>query len=305
VVIITGLSGAGLSTALKRLEDLGFEAVDNLPMGLIAFLVDPPAGPGTGDEAGDGDAPAPRPVAATIDSRSRHFSAEALRAVAGRLKARPDLAATLVFMDCADETLLRRFTETRRRHPLAQDRPVIDGIDQERRILGRLRDDADLVIDTSLLSIHDLRRVLAGHFRQGGEPGLHVVVTSFSFGMGVPREADLVFDVRFLANPHYDPDLRPLTGLDPRVQARVAADPDFERFFDRLRALLAPLLPRYAGEGKSYLTIAIGCTGGKHRSVFVTERLAAWLRETGIRVGLSHRELERSGAFRSDRDGDT
>jgi UPF0042 nucleotide-binding protein len=293
IVVLTGLSGAGLSTALKRLEDLGYESVDNLPLSLIGSLV------AYGGEQGDDSA---GPVAATVDTRSRNFSTDGLLARLDQLRGRPDLDVRLVYLDCADEVLLRRFTETRRRHPQALDRPVIDGIARERRILAPLRERADLLLDTSMLSIHDLRRLVAGHFRLGGEPALHVFATSFSFGQGVPREADLVFDVRFLTNPHYDPDLRPLTGLDPAVAARVASDPDYPGFFDRLTGLLEPLLPRYAQEGKSYLTIAVGCTGGKHRSVFVTEQLAGWLRRQGYKVGLAHRELERAGTGRPDPD---
>ena len=282
VAIVTGMSGAGLSTALKCLEDLGYEAVDNLPMNMVDALV----------EQGD---LLSRPVAITVDARTRHFSSDALMARIEALAARPDLSVRLIFLECADEILQRRYTETRRRHPLAVDRPVADGILRERTLLAPLKERADVTIDTSLLSIHDLRRILAGHFKLSAEPTLHVFVTSFSFRQGVPREADLVFDVRFLTNPHYDPRLRPLTGLDAPVAARVAEDPDFEAFFRHLTDLLQPLLPRYNQEGKSYLTIAIGCTGGRHRSVFVAKSLAEWLGGQGYKVGLTHRDLERSG----------
>ncbi|CAK0770211.1 RNase adapter protein RapZ [uncultured Gammaproteobacteria bacterium] len=159
-------------------------------------------------------------------------------------------------------------------------------------LLARLRERADATIDTSDLSIHDLRRLTAGHFRLDAGSGLRVFVTSFSFRLGVPRDADLVFDVRFLVNPHYDPRLRPLSGRDSAVAAVVAGDPDFPMFFQRLTDLLQPLLPRYNQEGKSYLTIAVGCTGGRHRSVFVAERLAAWLESLGVKIGLAHRDLE-------------
>jgi UPF0042 nucleotide-binding protein len=281
VVVVTGMSGAGLSTALKCLEDLGYEAVDNLPMNMVDSLV----------EQGD---LASRPVAITVDARTRHFSSDALTAHIGRLSARSDLAVRLIFLECADEILQRRYTETRRRHPLAVDRPVADGILRERTLLAALKERTDVTIDTSLLSIHDLRRILAGHFKLSAEPTLHVFVTSFSFRQGVPREADLVFDVRFLTNPHYDPRLRPMTGLDEPVAARVAEDPDYEDFIRHLTSLLQPLLPRYNQEGKSYLTIAIGCTGGRHRSVFVAETLARWLGGQGYKVGLTHRDLDRS-----------
>ncbi|HSK40503.1 MAG TPA: RNase adapter RapZ [Arenibaculum sp.] len=281
VVLLTGMSGAGLSTALKILEDLGYEAVDNLPLALLAALAD------------QGDLLA-RPLAIAVDSRTRNFTAETLLARHDELAARPELSVRLVFMDCADEVLQRRFTETRRRHPLAIDRPVADGIARERNLLAPLREHADLVIDTSMLSLPEFRRLMNGHFQRNDEPTLHVFVTSFSYRQGLPREADLVFDVRFLDNPHYDPELRPMSGLDRPVAERVAGDPDFPGFFRHLTDLLQPLLPRYNQEGKSYLTIAVGCTGGRHRSVFVAKQLAEWLAGQGYRTGLSHRDLERS-----------
>ena len=282
LVLVTGMSGAGMSVALKALEDLGYEAVDNLRLSLVPALL----------EQAD---PRKRPLALVIDSRTRDFSAHAMLEEVEALKAHAELDVRLVFLDCGDETLQRRFTETRRRHPLAIDRPVPDGIQLERAMLFPLKQQADVTIDTTQLSIHDLRRILAGSFQIGTQVALQVFVTSFSFRLGLPREADLVFDVRFLTNPHYDPELRPLTGLDPRVAARVEGDPDFAEFFRHLTDLLQPLLPRYNQEGKSYLTIAVGCTGGKHRSVFVAERLAAWLDGLGLKVGLSHRELDRQG----------
>lgn len=280
LVLVTGMSGAGMSVALKALEDLGYEAVDNLRLSLVPALL----------EQAD---PRKRPLALVIDSRTRDFSAHAVLEQVESLKAHDDLDVRLVFLDCGDEVLQRRFTETRRRHPLAIDRPVPDGIQRERALLFPLKQEADVTIDTTQLSIHDLRRLLAGNFQIDAQAALQVFVTSFSFRLGLPREADLVFDVRFLTNPHYDPDLRPLTGLDPRVAARVEGDPDFDAFFRHLTGLLQPLLPRYNQEGKSYLTIAVGCTGGRHRSVFVAERLAAWLTGLGLKVGLSHRELDR------------
>lgn len=280
VLLVTGLSGAGMSVALKALEDLGYESVDNLRLSLVPALVQQV-------ESGN------RPLAIVIDSRTRDFSADAFLDQVTALRRRPDLNVTLLFLECSDEVLQRRFTETRRRHPLALDRPVPDGIQRERALLAPLRDTADLSIDTTALSIHDLRRQLSGHFALDAEPGLLVSVLSFSFRLGLPREADLVFDVRFLTNPHWDPALRPLTGQDEAVARRVASDPDFPAFFANLTGLLQPLLPRYNQEGKSYLTIAVGCTGGRHRSVYVAERLAAWLRGVGVKTGLSHRDLER------------
>jgi UPF0042 nucleotide-binding protein len=278
VVLVTGLSGAGMSTALNALEDLGHEAVDNLPLALVPALVE------QGGALG-------RPVAVGIDSRTRDFSAEALARSLAALRARPELDVRLLFVDCDAEVLQQRFTETRRRHPLAIDRPVADGIRRDRLLLAPLREAADLVVDTSLMTIHDLRRILGGHFAITGDTGLFVFVMSFSFRRGLPREADLVFDVRFLDNPHWDARLRPLTGLDAAVREAVERDRDFARFFTGLTGLLSPLLPRYNQEGKSYLTIGIGCTGGRHRSVVVAVRLAEWLAAAGYRTGLSHRDL--------------
>ncbi|PWC55027.1 RNase adapter RapZ [Azospirillum sp. TSO22-1] len=282
VLLATGMSGAGLSVALKALEDLGYESVDNLRLSLVPALI------------AQGD-PSHRPLAIVIDSRTRDFSVAAFLEQIESLKARPDLDVRLLFLDCGDEVLQRRFTETRRRHPLADDRPVPDGIQRERTLLHPLKQRADVVTDTTQLSIHDLRRLLAGNFSLDAQPALQVFVTSFSFRLGLPREADLVFDVRFLTNPHWDLALRPLTGRDPAVAARVESDPDFPAFFENLTGLLRPLLPRYNQEGKSYLTVAIGCTGGRHRSVFVAERLAEWLKGLGLKVALNHRDLERQG----------
>lgn len=278
VVLITGLSGGGLSTALKALEDLGYETVDNLRLSLLTALV------AQEDE---------RPLAIRIDSRTPGFTADALLRVVAALRIDASLDVRLVFLEASEEALQRRYTESRRPHPMALDRRISDGIALERSMLWPLRDQADLVIDSTAISVHDTRRILQGHYRLDRDPDLHVFVNSFAFRHGVPRDADLVFDVRFLDNPHYHPALRPLTGLDTAVAAHVAADPDFPAFFQNLTGLLGPLLPRYAREGKRYLTIAIGCTGGKHRSVFVARRLTEWLAGQGIKVALGHRELDR------------
>jgi len=283
VVIVTGLSGAGKTLALKALEDLGWEAVDNLPLSLVASLIRP----------GDG---VPRPLAMGVDIRTRDFGVEPVIATIDRLMAESDLDVRLLFLDCSDDVLCRRFTETRRRHPLATDRPLVDGIRHERGLVSPLLARADLVIDTTDQPPGELKQILAGHFALDGDRGLVVFVTSFAYRNGLPREADLVLDARFLANPHYVEGLRALTGKDAAVADYIAADPAFPNFMDSVTGLLEPLLPRFAAEGKSYLTIAVGCTGGRHRSVAIAERIASWLKGQGGRVELRHRELDDGGS---------
>ncbi|MHA1109421.1 MAG: RNase adapter RapZ [Alphaproteobacteria bacterium] len=280
ILLITGMSGAGKSAALKALEDSGYEAVDNLPLSLLSSLVTPTAGKG-------------RPLAIGIDIRTRDFGIEPLLQEIDELIRNAELEVLLLFLDCDDEVLRRRYSETRRRHPLAVDRPVTDGIKHERRLLSALRDRADQVIDTTNVTLNDLRRQLHGQFSLDEGTRFALFVMSFSYRRGLPREADLVFDVRFLDNPHYQEKLRPLTGLDDAVGAFIAADPGYDSFFDSLTNLLGPLLPRFSSEGKSYLTIAVGCTGGRHRSVFIAEQLAAWLGGQGQRVNVAHRDLDK------------
>ncbi|MEQ8602157.1 MAG: RNase adapter RapZ [Marivibrio sp.] len=282
LVLVTGMSGAGRSSVLNVLEDLGFEAVDNLPIGLIDRLA---AAAREGEERA--------PIALGVDIRTRDFDPAAIEALQRRLGAGDGLKLRTLFLDCDDEQLIRRFAETRRRHPLAADRPVADGIKLERRALAALRDVADVVLDTTELTVWDLKHRIKTLFADpnAAEDGPTVTVMSFAFRRGVPREADTVFDVRFLDNPHYDPDLRPLTGLNGAVGAHIAADPDFEGFLAEATALLDRVLPRYEREGKSYLTIAVGCTGGRHRSVYTAERLADRLADAGRRVNRFHRDL--------------
>jgi len=281
LVILSGMSGAGLSTALKVFEDLGYEAVDNLRLSLIPTLVN------------DAEI-ATRHLAVAIDTRNVNFAVDDLLRVYQVLKSDHTLQVNLLFLDCTDERLQERFTETRRRHPLATDRPVTDGIRREREMLWPLKNEADQVIDTSQISIHDLRRMIAGSYRFDHALGLTLFITSFSYRHGVPREADLVFDARFLVNPHWEAPLRILTGRDAEVSAYIRRDPDYAGFLDHLTQLLLPLLPRYQQEGKSYLTIAVGCTGGRHRSVMVAEELATLLAANGFVVGIGHRDLDRS-----------
>lgn len=279
IILVTGLSGAGKTSALKAFEDLGFECIDNVPLSLLRNLT-----------GGDGGEPR-KPLAVGIDIRTRDFGAAAFAEELDQLKTETGGRTRMLFMDCTDDELRRRYGETRHRHPLAQDRPISDGIAHERRLMAPLRDRADVVLDTTSFGPGEMKTILKGHFGTEADGGLALFVTSFGFKNGLPREADLVFDVRFLNNPHYDPVLKPLTGRDEAVAEHVAADPGFAPFFDGLTALLAPLLPRYAQEGKSYLTIALGCTGGRHRSVFVAETLRRWLEQKGERVHLRHRDL--------------
>lgn len=278
VVIVTGMSGAGHTTALKTMEDMGFEAVDNLPLRLMTNLMRQGPGPG-------------QALAVGIDVRTRDFGVAALAQEVAALRAETGYPVHVLFLDCDDEILRLRYTETRRRHPLAEDRPVIDGIVQERRLLAPLRDAADVVIDTSHTNVHEFGQRIRDYFGSALVGDLGVFVTSFAYRRGLPRDADLVFDVRFLRNPHYQTALRPLTGRDQAVADYVRGDAGYDAFYDQLIGLLEVLLPRFDGEGKSYLTIAIGCTGGQHRSVFVAEELGTWLRGRGSRVGLLHREL--------------
>jgi len=278
LVLVTGMSGAGRTTALKILEDLGYEAVDNLPLSFLPSMLVAREEIGTA-------------LAIGIDIRTRGFDVPRLLFEIDTLARSGGLDVQLLFLDCDNDILARRYTETRRRHPLARDRRVIDGILLERECLAPLRLQAGIVLDTSELRIADLKRVLAGHFAIESQRRLSVFVTSFSFRSGLPREADLVFDVRFLDNPYYDLALRGQTGLDAAVGDFILRDPCFDRFWDSLISLLGPLLPRYDREGKSYLTIAVGCTGGRHRSVFVAERLGKWLGEIGQTVVVGHREL--------------
>jgi UPF0042 nucleotide-binding protein len=285
VVIVTGMSGAGRSTALKALEDLGYEAVDNLPLSLLSSLLTPGTGGG-------------RPLAIGVDARTRDFGAAPFLEELDGLIRMEAFRVRLLFLDCDSEVLQRRFSETRRRHPVTPDRRVTDGIAHERTLLAPLRDRADEVIDTTDMTIGELKRLLDSNYALERAPGLAVFVTSFAYRHGLPHEADLVFDVRFLQNPHYVDELRPQSGLDRPVGDFIEQDPDLEEYFRHLTQLLEPLLPRFDAEGKSYLTIAVGCTGGKHRSVYTAERLGAWLAEKGERVSVNHRDLKQDGAVK-------
>ena len=290
MLIVTGMSGAGKSTALKALEDLDYEAVDNLPLGLVDTLL-------ASADGGDGDSgnrATARPLAFGIDTRTRAFDAEALVARLRVLRSE-GIDIRLVYLDCSDDQLTRRFSETRRRHPLAADRPAADGIGLERDVTAPLKRWADMVIDTTDLSATDLRRRISERLGRGSHGVLTVTIQSFGFAQGLPRNADLVFDMRFLANPHWDMALRPLTGEDAAVEAFVKADPAYAPAVDRIADLLLTLLPGYGREGKAYVTIAIGCTGGRHRSVAVSRELATRLTAAGHAPLLVHRDVGKHG----------
>ncbi|MGI4953344.1 MAG: RNase adapter RapZ [Janthinobacterium lividum] len=287
VVVVTGLSGAGKASTLRAMEDIGYEAVDNPPLTLVDELV----------------ARASQPLAIGLDARSRGFDAPEVIAMIDRLRALPGIAARLVFIWAETPVLLRRFTETRRRHPLAPQGRVVDGIEHETSLTLPLRSHADLVLDTSELPLAELRRVVTQQFglQDGtGQTGMTVTIVSFAFPAGLPREADMVFDARFLRNPHYDPILRPRTGQDPDVAAYVEADPDFAEFYASITSLLRLVLPRFVQEGKKYATIAVGCTGGRHRSVRIAERLGAELGSDTWRTTVVHRELTKAAMSATD-----
>ncbi len=279
LVLVTGPSGAGRSTAINVLEDLGYEAIDNLPLSLVPRLLDGPA--------------RPVPLALGLDVRNREFSAANLIELLDRLAQQPEYAPEMLFLDCSTEQLLRRFNETRRRHPLRADGPPLDAILAERAVLASVRARADVLVDTSDLSPHDLKAELARWFDTEAGRRLTISVQSFSYKRGVPRDVDMVFDCRFLSNPHWEPMLRALDGRDAAVQNYVAADPRFAGFFQRVRDLVLFTLPAHLEEGKAHLAIGFGCTGGQHRSVTMTEKMADALAKAGWQVSIRHRELER------------
>lgn len=290
LLLITGMAGAGKSTALAVLEDLGWETMDNFPVRLLKRLVAMP------DEARG-------PLAIGFDSRTRGFVPADIIALVKDLAAREDIALTFVFLDCSGHELERRYNETRRRHPLAAGRPVMEGIAAERELLEPLRRWAEIMVDTTAMTSNDLQ----GHIRQLFAPeangtAMTLTLSSFGFARGMPPLADLVFDMRFLDNPHWVPGLRELTGQDAPVGEHIETDPAFADAFARIRDLLLVLLPRYAAQGKPYVHVAFGCTGGRHRSVYTTERMAESLRAAGFSPTVRHRNLGSRVADEIERD---
>ena len=278
VVLVTGASGAGRTTAIRALEDFGYEVIDNLPMGLIPRVV--------------GGGPSDHPLALGIDVRTRGFSADAMAETIDALVADPSIDVDVLFLDCRADVLAQRYSETRRHHPLARDGSPVHGIEQEIDLLASVRARADCIIDTSESTVHDLKAEVQRWVGLDEGDALSLSVQSFSYKRGVPRGLDLVFDVRFLRNPHWQPELRPLTGLDSRVADYVKSDPRYPEFMDRLNGMIGFLLPAYAEEGKAHLSIGFGCTGGRHRSVTLAETVAKGLAAQGWRVSIRHREID-------------
>ena len=283
ILLVTGLSGAGKSTVLKTLEDLGWEVVDNLPLALLDRLLEAPLAQGAADGT--------QPLALGIGARTRDFDPKRIIERIRALREGHGLDVGMLFLDCAGSELERRYSETRRRHPLAPDRPASDGIARERELLAPLREWANRLIDTTDLSANMLAQKVRSTFAVSGRDAPVLSIQSFGFARGIPRNADLVFDMRFLRNPHWDPVLRPGTGLDADVSAYVAADPAYPAAMEQIGSLLELLIPRYRAEGKAYVSVAIGCTGGRHRSVHVAEHLARRLRDAGFSPTITHRDL--------------
>lgn len=282
LVLVTGPSGAGRSTAINALEDIGYEVIDNLPLSLVPRLIEGP--------------PSSQPIALGLDVRNRDFNASNLIELIDRLTRAPMMELQVLYLDCQPNILIQRYSETRRRHPLATVSGPEEGVEREIDLLLPIKARADHLIDTTDLTVHQLKAEVARWFATGAGPRLSVSMQSFSYKRGLPRGLDMVFDCRFLANPHWQPELRPLDGRDARVVDHIREDARFAEFYQRLRDLLLFLLPAHLEEGKSYLSIGFGCTGGQHRSVAVTEILADALAEKGWAVSKRHRELERRRA---------
>ena len=284
LVLVTGLSGSGKSTVARCFEDLGYYCVDNLPLPLLRQFIAAPLDFVPGRDH----------IAVVMDMRAPGFASEAPRLL-GDLD-RGKLQTTLVFLESSEEALMRRFSESRRPHPFSDELPVLECIRAERAMMSELRGAADLILDTTDWSIHDIRSQIYREFGReaGHEPVMNVSLVSFGYKHGIPFGADLLFDVRFLPNPHFDPELRPLSGLDEPVRQFLLQRTEFNELVARLADLLRFLLPRYQQENRSYLTIGIGCTGGKHRSVACVEALATALGEAKWTVRVKHRDLERA-----------
>lgn len=280
LVLITGLSGSGKSSVAKCFEDLGYHTVDNLPLPLLRRFLERPLELVEGNDR----------IAVVTDVRAPHFAESFPRLLQEIDTARVE--PTLLFLEASDEALVRRFSETRRPHPLAGDQPLIEGIARERELLAEIRRSADMVLDTSEWTIHEIRNQIYRDFSDRREgPGLVVSLVSFGYKYGVPHGTDLLFDIRFLPNPHFVPGLREQTGQDVEVRGYLEAQAEYGETLERLVGLLEFLLPRYRRENRSYVTIAVGCTGGRHRSVCMVEDLRRTLEEGGWSVRTVHRDV--------------
>ncbi len=281
ILLVTGVLGAGKTTALRALEDLGWEVLDNFPIRMLERFID------NAEESPSSDAP----LAIGFDSRTRGFNPQAVIDLVKRLTLREDLELTTLYLDCGGNELVRRYNETRRRHHLSADAPVSAGIAAERELMEPLRRWADIVINTNDFSSNDLQQAMRTQFAPDVGPALTLTVSSFGFSRGMPPVADFVFDMRFLDNPHWDKVLRPMTGLDASIGDFIRRDPAFGEAFARVRDLLLLLIPRFKAQGKAYVNIAFGCTGGRHRSVFMAEQIGAALRDAGFSPTMLHRNL--------------
>lgn len=282
LVLVTGLSGAGRTTAIRALEDIGYETIDNLPISLLPNIVSSPSKPAR--------------IAVGLDTRNRDFSTHGVLEMLKTLSRMPWLKVDLVFIQCSTEVLVRRFSETRRRHPLAPAESPIIGIERERDLLLPILVRADVLLNSSDMSPHEMRGEITSYYSTDSALGLAVSVQSFSYKRGLPRGVDMLFDCRFLRNPYWDANLRSLDGQNKSVQDYVKQDTNFNEFYQKIRDLCLFLLPAYKDEGKTHFSIGFGCTGGKHRSVTLTELLANDLAHHGWQVSIRHREKERLSA---------
>lgn len=283
ILLVTGVLGAGKTTALRTFEDMGWEAIDNFPIRLLDRLLE--------TEPGSARLEAGAPLAIGFDTRTRGFDPMKIIERVDALADRPDLSISTLFLDCGGAELERRFNETRRRHPMSADKPATAGIAAERELLDPLRRWADVVLSTTDFTSNDLQQAIRGQFGSEAPGRSTLTISSFGFSRGTPPLADLVFDMRFLANPHWVDDLRPMTGKDAAVGDYIRQDTAFDEAFARIRDLLLLLLPRFEAQGKAYVHVAFGCTGGKHRSVYMAECIASALRGAGFSPTLLHRNL--------------
>lgn len=279
VILVTGPSGAGRTSAIRILEDLGYEAIDNLPLSMVPRLLS-----GLSPE---------RPLALGVDIRNRDFRTETLTRLLDELDRNSAIRSEVLYLDCRQEVLLRRFSETRRPHPLMSEMPPDLAVAREVEILQPIRDRADVLLDTSGLSPHELHAALSDRYALTDGMQLSISLHSFSYKSGTPQGLDMMFDCRFLANPHWVPELRAHDGRNPAVARHVASDPRYDEFRRRVHGLIEFVLPQHRGEGRTHVAIGFGCTGGRHRSVALAENLCETLAQAGWQVSIRHREIER------------